>query len=339
MAILDTPNRWFPLETHSVRLPLVQLLPPRLAYRYARLCRPRRYRESFEVFIADGTGWRNATLAECLPSSGRGRRRGRHRGGRLRLFDSSVTRRARGRGARCCRCSARPPGRSRRRPAAVAGAALPEPPVPARAVRRAGERVSMRIEIGRRNYLAYLLLSHPAKIARLSSESRRRLDDINRAFNERIYSGEGAREYDRIHRYADGRPERLPRSGPGGRDVGGGGLRACAGARGRQRLLHDADRPPRSIPGGDRAGAGHPGGAGRAVPARGARARAGPGRHRARSSRSPRRGVDRLRLRHPEPASLPPSRRGVPRAGPGRAAGRQAVPRGAAPQSAARGSG
>jgi ubiquinone/menaquinone biosynthesis C-methylase UbiE len=61
----------------------------------------------------------------------------------------------------------------------------------------------MRIEIGRRNYLAYLLLSHPAKIARLSSESRRRLDEINRAFNERIYSGEGARGYDQIHRYTE----------------------------------------------------------------------------------------------------------------------------------------
>ena len=43
IAILDTPNRWFPLETHSVGLPLVQWLPP---------------------------GLRNATLAECLPSSG-----------------------------------------------------------------------------------------------------------------------------------------------------------------------------------------------------------------------------------------------------------------------------
>ena len=44
IAILDTPNRWFPLETHSVGLPLVQWLPPRLAWRYARLGRPRRYR-------------------------------------------------------------------------------------------------------------------------------------------------------------------------------------------------------------------------------------------------------------------------------------------------------
>jgi SAM-dependent methyltransferase len=72
IAILDTPNRWFPLETHSVGLPLVQWLPPRLAWRYARLGRPRSYRGvSFDEFVADGTGWRNATFADCLPSSGR----------------------------------------------------------------------------------------------------------------------------------------------------------------------------------------------------------------------------------------------------------------------------
>jgi SAM-dependent methyltransferase len=71
LAVLDTPNRWFPFETHSVGLPLVQWLPPRLAWRYARLGRPGRYRAvPFEEFVADGTGWRNATLAECLPSRG-----------------------------------------------------------------------------------------------------------------------------------------------------------------------------------------------------------------------------------------------------------------------------
>lgn len=59
----------------------------------------------------------------------------------------------------------------------------------------------MRIEIGRRHYLAYLLLPHRTKTALLSHESRERLDGINRAFNERIYSSTGAREYDRIHRY------------------------------------------------------------------------------------------------------------------------------------------
>lgn len=71
IAILDTPNRLFPLETHSVGLPLVQWLPPRLAYGYTRIFRPRRYRGvSYSEFTADGTGWRNATLRECLPSSG-----------------------------------------------------------------------------------------------------------------------------------------------------------------------------------------------------------------------------------------------------------------------------
>jgi SAM-dependent methyltransferase len=71
LAILDTPNRWFPLETHSVGLPLVQWLPPPLAYRYARLGRPRRFRAvSYKSFIADGTGWRNASFTDCLPSTG-----------------------------------------------------------------------------------------------------------------------------------------------------------------------------------------------------------------------------------------------------------------------------
>jgi hypothetical protein len=72
LAILDTPNRWFPLETHSIGLPLVQWLPAPLAWRYARLGRPARYGAvGVAEFVADGTGWRNASLGECLPSSGR----------------------------------------------------------------------------------------------------------------------------------------------------------------------------------------------------------------------------------------------------------------------------
>src|SRR2546426_1889245 len=68
IAILDTPNRLFPLETHSIGLPLVQWLPAPLAYAYARLGRPRRFHGvSYEQFVADGTGWRNATLAACVP--------------------------------------------------------------------------------------------------------------------------------------------------------------------------------------------------------------------------------------------------------------------------------
>jgi SAM-dependent methyltransferase len=71
IAILDTPNRFFPLETHSVGLPLIQWLPAPLAFAYAKLGRPRRFRGvDYVEFVADGTGWRNASLAECLPSSG-----------------------------------------------------------------------------------------------------------------------------------------------------------------------------------------------------------------------------------------------------------------------------
>jgi len=73
IAILDTPNRLFPLETHSVGLPLVQWLPPRAAFAYAKLGRPGRMRGvSYAEFVADGVGWRNASLRECLPSAGAG---------------------------------------------------------------------------------------------------------------------------------------------------------------------------------------------------------------------------------------------------------------------------
>ena len=71
IAILDTPNRLFPLETHSVGLPLIQWLPPRAAFAYAKLGRPGRMRGvSYAEFVADGAGWRNASLRECLPSTG-----------------------------------------------------------------------------------------------------------------------------------------------------------------------------------------------------------------------------------------------------------------------------
>jgi SAM-dependent methyltransferase len=72
IVILDTPNRWFPLETHSIGLPLVQWLPAPLAWRYARACGPARVRSvSYADFTADGTGWRNATFGDCLPTRGR----------------------------------------------------------------------------------------------------------------------------------------------------------------------------------------------------------------------------------------------------------------------------
>jgi 2-polyprenyl-3-methyl-5-hydroxy-6-metoxy-1,4-benzoquinol methylase len=72
LAILDTPNRLFPLETHSVGLPLVQWLPPRAAWHYARIGQRHKFVATpYADFVADGTGWRNATYRECLPSWGR----------------------------------------------------------------------------------------------------------------------------------------------------------------------------------------------------------------------------------------------------------------------------
>jgi ubiquinone/menaquinone biosynthesis C-methylase UbiE len=70
----------------------------------------------------------------------------------------------------------------------------------------------IRIEIAERNYLLYLLLPHPAKIALLSPASRERLDRINRGVNESIYSGQGATAYDTAHRYAEAEQHEYPAS-------------------------------------------------------------------------------------------------------------------------------
>ena len=69
IAVLDTPNRLFPFETHSVGLPGIQWLPPRLAFRYARAFRGERLRGvPFPEF--DAAAWRNASWGEILPSRG-----------------------------------------------------------------------------------------------------------------------------------------------------------------------------------------------------------------------------------------------------------------------------
>lgn len=68
----------------------------------------------------------------------------------------------------------------------------------------------IRIEIGRRNYLLYLLLPHRMKSRLLTPASRAKLDRINRAFNETLYSGAGASSYDRIHRYAEDEQHEYP---------------------------------------------------------------------------------------------------------------------------------
>ena len=70
LVVLDTPNRAFPLETHSVGLPAIQWLPPRIAFAYARLARAQFRGVSFEQFDRHGA-WRNAWLRECLPAGDR----------------------------------------------------------------------------------------------------------------------------------------------------------------------------------------------------------------------------------------------------------------------------
>lgn len=68
----------------------------------------------------------------------------------------------------------------------------------------------IRIDIGRRHYLLYLLLPHPLKSRLLTPASRAKLDRINRAFNETMYSGPGATGYDQIHRYAEDEQHEYP---------------------------------------------------------------------------------------------------------------------------------
>ena len=68
----------------------------------------------------------------------------------------------------------------------------------------------IRIEIGRRHYLLYLLLPHPLKLRLMSAGSRVRLGRINQAFNETLYSGAGASGYDQIHRYAQDEQHEYP---------------------------------------------------------------------------------------------------------------------------------
>ena len=66
------------------------------------------------------------------------------------------------------------------------------------------------IEIGRRNYLLYLLLPHRLKMALISRESRAKLDQINSGYNEHTFSGDRAEQYDRLHRYEDDAQHEYP---------------------------------------------------------------------------------------------------------------------------------
>lgn len=66
------------------------------------------------------------------------------------------------------------------------------------------------IEIGRRNYLLYLLVSHPLKMALLSPDSKAKLTVINEKANAHHYGGEVATGYDQLHRYGEAEQHEYP---------------------------------------------------------------------------------------------------------------------------------
>lgn len=65
----DTPNKYFPYESHSIGLPFLQFFPPQAAYTYAKLSRKSMKNVSFLEFVRPGTGWRNSSYYELLPKT------------------------------------------------------------------------------------------------------------------------------------------------------------------------------------------------------------------------------------------------------------------------------
>lgn len=68
ICFLDTPNRNYLLESHSIGLPFVSKLGSQTAYIYAKLFGKIK-NVDFPEFVRAGTGWRNATYYECLPKA------------------------------------------------------------------------------------------------------------------------------------------------------------------------------------------------------------------------------------------------------------------------------
>jgi 2-polyprenyl-3-methyl-5-hydroxy-6-metoxy-1,4-benzoquinol methylase len=66
IAFLDTPNRLYPFESHSVGLPFIARMSPETAFLYARAA-GKLEGVPFSDFMRPGTGWRNASYSECLP--------------------------------------------------------------------------------------------------------------------------------------------------------------------------------------------------------------------------------------------------------------------------------
>ena len=68
ICFLDTPNRNFPFEAHSIGLPFISKLSPQTAFIYAKMFGKLKGSD-FADFVRAGTAWRNATYYECLPKA------------------------------------------------------------------------------------------------------------------------------------------------------------------------------------------------------------------------------------------------------------------------------
>lgn len=68
ICFLDTPNRNYPLEKHSIGLPFINKMSAQTAFMYAKLFGKLKNVE-FSAFIRSGVGWRNASYYDCLPHS------------------------------------------------------------------------------------------------------------------------------------------------------------------------------------------------------------------------------------------------------------------------------
>ena len=244
-----------------------------LAWRYARLARPGRYGPSASTsFVADGTGWRNATWPTACPR-------------RARAASMDVTEDA-GYGWRFFRDTARSRTRRALLPpsAPPAGCSAPpggRPSWRCRTSTWSSGRVGaasgdMRIEIGERNYLAVPAPAASGARSRCCRASRGGgSTGINRGFNERIYSGEGAAGVRPHPRLRGGGRSTSTRRGPGRTSAwaaeGYGRALELGAGSGYFTTLIARRADPR---GGDRAGGGS---SGRClverVPARGARQR------------------------------------------------------------------
>jgi 2-polyprenyl-3-methyl-5-hydroxy-6-metoxy-1,4-benzoquinol methylase len=67
ISFLDTPNRQYWLETHSIGLPFVQSMSPTWAFIYSKLFGKLKKEVKFTEFVRIGTAWRNSSYYELLP--------------------------------------------------------------------------------------------------------------------------------------------------------------------------------------------------------------------------------------------------------------------------------